>query len=313
MTNFFNTLPYRITGDNLAVLVKYDVTSQKKIIQLGYAALLPTLMWFATAFITSYIILGKSFLISLFVAVFCSAIILIVERTIVMSKKVSSWGIFFRSFLGILFAFIGSSMLDLIIYQDDIDYKIKSELLAKGESDVQAKSALVNTKSTELHNEMFGKGGTRMKGYDRASKSIEKQLTDLKAQRDLASANFESAKSIISDPSHPQYRSMMNTLGTNTIVYRHEKLFEILSESNFEITFYLIVLLIGILLEIIPLIIKLTSSTSQYEKDLEAQEQLIENNRKRILEKSQYYTSMNSGQRAVYDNMKVYDKLNILN
>jgi hypothetical protein len=313
MTNFFNTLPYRITGDNPVVLANYDVTSRKKITQLGYAALLPTLMWFATAFLTSYKILGSSFLMSIIVSVFCSSIILIVERSIVMSKKVSNWGVFFRSAIGILFALVGSSMLDLILYQDDIDYKIKSEQLATIQADVQAKSGLVNTKGTELHNEMFGKGGTHMKGYHNASKSIDNQLTDLKSQRDLAIADLQTTNNIISDPSHPQYKSLMNKLGANTIVYRHKKLFEILSESNFEIAFYLIVLFIGILLEIIPLIIKLTSSMSQYEKDLEAQEQLIENKRIRILEKSQHYTSMNNGQRDVYDSMQQTSQYSVLN
>ena len=313
MTNFFNTLPYRITGDNPATLAKYDVNSRKKIIQLGYLALLPALIWFGTAFLTSYSILGHSLLISLLVSSFCFGIILIVERSIVMSKKISRSGMFFRSLLAVFFALIGSSMIDLIIYQDDIDYKIKSELIAGKEADYNAKSNQVNAKTTELHNEMFGKGGTGMKGYHNASKSIDNQLSDMKVQRNNASVELDSLKRVIADPSNPYYKSMMQTLGMNTIVYRHEKLFEILLDNKLEIVLYLLFLFAAIILEVLPLIMKVSFSDTQYEKDIEAQEQLIENRRKGILAKSDYYTQMTHHQQHAMGSIQNYDRYSALN
>jgi hypothetical protein len=313
MTNYFNTLPYRITGDNPATLAKYDLNSRKKIIQLGYLALLPALIWFGTAFLTSYSILGYSLLISLLVSSFCFAIILIVERSIVMSKKISRSGMFFRSLLAVFFALIGSSMIDLIIYQDDIDFKIKSELIARKEADYNTKSNQVNAKTTELHNEMFGKGGTGMKGYHSASKSIENQVNDMKVQRDNAGAELDSLNRVIGDPSNPYYKSMMKSLGMNTIVYRHEKLFEILLDNKLEIVVYLVFLFAAILLETLPLIMKVSFKDSQYEKDIEAQEQLIENRRKGILAKSDYYTQMSHHQQNAMGSIHNYDRYSALN
>ena len=204
-------------------------------------------------------------------------------------------------------------MLDLIIYQDDIDFKIKSDLINKTEADLHSKSEMVNNKRTELHNEMFGKGGTHMKGYHSASKSIDNQLSDMIIQRERVSRQLDSIKIVLSNPSSPQFSSLLNTLGANTIVYRHEKLFEIIFKSYYEMTFYIIVLLIGMLLEIIPLIIKLTTPESQYEEDQSSQEKLIANRRIRILEKSSYYNAMSQYQRDVYDTMKSNDKFSMLN
>lgn len=313
MTNFFNTLPYRITGDNPATLAKYDVNSRKKIIQLGYMALLPVIIWFITGFLTSYNVLGSSLFVSLLVAIFCAGIVFMVERTIVMSNRISKFGVVSRSILGVLIALIGSSMLDLIIYQDDIDFKIKSELLAKNKEDLDIKSELVNAKTAELHNEMFGKGGTGMKGYHKASRSIEDQLNDMKKQRDNASENFDSIKKVISDPNHAQYETMKGMQGMNTIVYRHEKLFEILKSSNYEIAFYCFILFISIILEVLPLIIKKSLKDTAYELDLAAQEVLLENRRKKILDKSANFTSMNQYQREVYDTFKQNNKFSLLN
>ncbi len=313
MTNFFNNIPYQITGDNPVILSKYDMNSKKKIIQLGYLALLPSIIWFGTAFLTCYSILGHPFIISILVSSFCFSIILVVERSIVMSKKISKSGMFFRSMLAIFFAFIGSSMIDLMIYKDDIDFKIKSELIHCKEADLNSKAALVIAKSSELQKEMFGKGGTGMKGYYNASKSLENQLSDMKIQRNNASAELDSLNRVITNPSSPYYKSTMQSMGMNTIVYRHKKLYELLLANKIEIGLYLLFLFAAIILEVLPLIMKVSFSETQYEKDIEAHEKLLENRRRSVLTKSDYYTQITDQQQralsSIYDNSK-YSVLN---
>jgi hypothetical protein len=230
-----------------------------------------------------------------------------------MSKKLNRSGMVVRSLIAICCALIGSSMIDLIIYQDDIDFKIKAELIARKEADFNSKSNQVNTKTTELHNEMFGKGGTGMKGYHSASKSIENQLNDMKVQRDNAGAELDSLNSVIGDPSNPYYKSTMKSMGMNTIVYRHKKLFEILLDNKLEIVLYLLFLFAAILLETLPLIMKVSFKDSQYEKDIEAQEQLIENRRKGILAKSDYYSQMTDQQHQAMGSIHNYDRYSTLN
>ncbi len=60
MPNIFNTLPYHITGDSPELLKKYDSNSRKKIIQLGWFALMPALLWLITGYLISCVLLGSS-------------------------------------------------------------------------------------------------------------------------------------------------------------------------------------------------------------------------------------------------------------
>jgi hypothetical protein len=58
---------------------------------------------------------------------------------------------------------------------------------------------------------------------------------------------------------------------------------------------------------------KVSFKDSQYEKDIEAQEQLIENRRKGILAKSDYYTQMSHHQQNAMGSIHNYDRYSALN
>jgi hypothetical protein len=313
LTNFFTTLPYRITGDSYAKLSTYDTNSRKKIVQLGYIALLPSIIWFIVIFLTCYKISNASFWVSLMAAAVGFGIILILERVIVMAKVVSGWGAFVRGSLALLFAFMGSSMIDLLSYQEDINYKIKSDMISRLEANLKNKEDAVNNKSAELHGEMFGKRGTGLRGYANASKSIDNQRNDLIKQRDKASVELDSVRKMLAEPSSTAYTSMANILGMNTIVYRHEKLFEILNSNKIEYLYYVSMLLIGFFIEILPLIAKKNMKPSQYELDEEANELVRANMRKMILDKSNHYAGMSATQLMANDALNYRERFSIIN
>lgn len=292
MLKFLIHLPYRITGDSYELLQRYDADSRKKIMQLGWFVLTPTLLWFITGFLLSSQLLGHSVTASLITGGICCFFIFIVERSIILAKKTHWMLVLFRIILGLCVAFFGSALLDLVIFKGDIDHYARdkhiSELQAKADSAIGS----VNEASQKLNEEMRGTGGSRLRGYGMISEELKGQQEEARQRANQKEQDILHAQKVLSDPGHPEYEAMNEKLGMNTIAYRAELLHELLRRDSFKMTIMILLLIIGFLLEFMPILTKLGSKPTAYELDQEAIGLILTNRRTQALQRSNYHAQL---------------------
>lgn len=298
--NLLELLPYWITGDSYRTLKNYDVNSRKKISQLGWFVLLPTMLWFITGYLAQSELLGGSVLLGLTTALICAIFIFIIERSIVMARR-SHWALVCtRVVLGLLVAGIGSFIIDLVVFKSDIDhYAIqKKQEEFRLHRDSIARLELAWTDS--LHREMTGKGGSRQRGLGAISQVLKHQVLDLKmvgARLDFMQAT-EGKTLFDADGSLQQGTS--KRLGLNTMAHRAVLLHELIAKDSFTGVMWLALLALGVLIEVIPIISKLATPKSAFELDVEAYEEMLANRRKTTLQKSNFYAGMTPQERLVH-------------
>ena len=113
-----------LTGDNSSILSTCSPISRKKVIVLGTGMLIPVLIWFVNGFAIARNNFELGIIQSIFVALFCSTLVFLLERLIIMSNSGGKSITTVRIVAGILLAFIGSIFLDEILFEKDINKAI---------------------------------------------------------------------------------------------------------------------------------------------------------------------------------------------
>lgn len=297
MLKFIQQLPYRLTGTQADILSKYDANSRNKVSILGTLVLIPIFVWFITGFLLTYNIMHIGFFTSLAVAIGMSILVLIIERSIVMSSNVSKGVAIFRFLLATVLALLGSTVVDVCIFQNDINYKLKEQALTTLE--VKSREALLrmDAKSTKLHNEIHGKGVTKMKGFGKASENLRNELNQCTADYNTQNAELQSAKEVLKDQNHPKYHETMSLLGYDSFLKRIHVLHQLISEDVMMMAMFSLLLCFGFFIEIFPLVLKVKMPKTAYELDVEAQFVLLSSRRNRVLEQHRLYNGQTEGQK----------------
>ena len=116
-----------LTGDDYYRLEQfYDPQSNKKIQLFAMLILLPMLIWAIAIYSVARGVFETSWWVALISSVFASLIVLIVERSIIMSDS-SNWAKAIRIALGLTIAAVGAFLVDEIIFAKDIDVHIAQQ------------------------------------------------------------------------------------------------------------------------------------------------------------------------------------------
>ena len=292
MTTFFSTLPYHITGDNYEQLKKYDANSRKKISILGWFAVIPSFLWFVSAYLLCGQILGTNKWVALLAGFVAASLIFIFERSIVQSKKTNLFMMFCRLSLGFLIAAFSSVILDLVIFENDIAHFAKTQFIKTEEAKLTNTTLKLETATENFNKEMEGGSNSKQRGFGVIAKQKKEQVTQASTDVAAAKASLEKTNNILSNPNDPQYQSIQNQLGLNTILNRVKLLHEFVMQNTLAFVAWLILLLIGIFLEVFGVLTKCFYPKSAYEADVEAVETILANKRRQALEQSVYYTSI---------------------
>ncbi|HMT34712.1 MAG TPA: DUF4407 domain-containing protein [Chitinophagaceae bacterium] len=291
MTNFINTLPYRITGDSYTVVQQYDANSRRKINTFASVILLTAIIWFITAFMISYSILNNSLLMSLVPASISCIIIFIVERSIVNSQSNSSFVAFFRFGMALAVAVLASTFIDLLVFKSDIDKEIKNKEITHLSNLAQNAKVDVTKSYAVLNNEMSGgPGSSGLPGDGKISNELKKQSLQSVASLAVLQDSLTNTINAIYDPAHPMHQQICERMGINSILYRMIILHELIQTNKAIKGLFWVLFLLGLGIELLPLIVKFTTPKSAYDLDQEAQELVFANRRKQVLQKSNYYT-----------------------
>jgi uncharacterized protein with PQ loop repeat len=79
MFQFFQTLPYRLTGTSPQVLRNYDAKSRNKVTLLGTLMLIPAIIWFFNGFLLTYNIMNVNGIAALLTGFVLFTLILIIK------------------------------------------------------------------------------------------------------------------------------------------------------------------------------------------------------------------------------------------
>lgn len=299
MNQFFQTLPYRLTGSNPQVLRNYDAESRNKVMQLGILILIPAIIWFFNGFLLTYQIMQLNGFIALITGVVLFSLILVVERAIVLANNVSRLVVIFRVLLALILSALGSMVLDVCVFGKDINHRLKALAQQELEANVQSSYNMMDGKAIELHKEIHGDGVTKMVGFDKAAQNLQNQLNDSKLEYKKQKADYEKYKEIIKDPNHPEYNATMTNLGYDSYLKRIHVLHDMVQEDFMMKTTFWLLLLFGLFLELLPLAIKSGSKKSAYELDVEAQAALLHARRIRVMEQNRLYYGQTETQKKV--------------
>ena len=112
-----------LIGEDYKRTANFQPSGKRKILLLATSMMIPVLLWFTTAFLSSSIIMNNELGVSLVIGFIAALIIYLIERSIVLSN--GGWLIAtFRVLLGFAIASIGAIALDLVIFKNDVDNKV---------------------------------------------------------------------------------------------------------------------------------------------------------------------------------------------
>lgn len=303
MPNFLTKLPYQITGDSYEQLQKYDPNSRKKISILGWFSIIPTFLWFLSSFLLCYIILETCLWIALLAGVVAGVMIFIFERNIVQSVKANWLLTILRISLGLFIALFSSVILDLVIFKNDIDYYSHVKVVENQQEKIIDASNKLQAAVDKFNQEMEGSSNSKMKGFGPIAQEKKDQVKEAKMKVEEAQAELQKIQEQFIEP-NPESIKLSSSMGLNTILNRIILLHEFVSQNKLALGAWLILLMIGVLLEIFGVLTKFFYPKSVYELDLEAMTQVLANKRIMILEQSMYYTNVGVHGRGALDKME---------
>ncbi|RZJ87823.1 MAG: DUF4407 domain-containing protein [Chryseobacterium sp.] len=289
LTKALSRIPYLVTGDSPEVLISYDIKSRKKIMQLGWLILLPVFIWFITTYLLVVQIMGGSRSNALISAVSTATIVFLLERSIVLAGK-SNWLLTgLRLTMGIAIGIIGAFLLDLVIFENDIDYQMRMIRLDESKTHVNdANSALKQADST-LTAEMTGNGGSKRAGYGRISETMQNKAAEAKQFRDSVSRQLAIEETQMADAHAENKKIWKAKLGLTTIAYRMKIVDSLVVNNKGIRAFYWAFFILGFVLEFLPILTKVFTPKSAYELDQEAQERILKSRRDFVLERCALY------------------------
>ena len=299
MFQFFQTLPYRLTGTNPQVLRNYDPNSRNKVTLLGILILIPAIIWFFNGFLLTYQIMQVNGFIALITGLILFTLILVIERAIVLTTDVKWPVATMRVLLALVLSVLGSMVMDVCVFGKDINYRLTALAQQDLEAKVQNSFQVMEGKATNVHNEVHGKGVTKIKGFAKAAQNLQNQYMDSKQDYALQKADYQKFKEIIKHPEHPEYEATMTNLGYNSYLKRIHVLHEMINEDSLMTATFWLFLSLGLFLELLPLAIKMGTNKSAYELDVEAQAELLCARRLRVLEQNRLYYRQSEAQKKV--------------
>lgn len=290
-----------LTGDNYTLVSNETPASHKKIMVLGSVMLIPTLMWLTISFGLSRSFFETGHFLSITIGLMASGIIFILERAIIMSGQ--SIGIaIFRVLIGMVIAFLGAIFFDEMIFEKDIiqhqfqeraaivEYET-SKINAYYQPQIQHQQMVVDKLRTswmaaaeEARKEADGTGGSGQRGISGITRLKQEQVA---AMREELDKNEQKIISLISE--RDQIRSdksaeIESNLHGHSILFRVKSLFNLINKDWVVLLVYIALTAFLFALEFIVIIMKHTLPKTNYERRLEAMEEIGKRRIERIID-----------------------------
>jgi hypothetical protein len=292
-----------IIGENPQYTAKYQPGSKRKVALYANCLLVPVILWFIIGFLIVTQVLEGRALTAVLTACISALVIFLIERAIIMSNgsKPIFW---FRIFLGIIVAALGSISFDEVLFKNDIDNQIaeyKQKEIEKGilkvdrryENRILTQQAIVREKDNKLSDsykdakgEADGSSGSHQKQVGKIAmlkmgiaNKIENEY-NLENQKldDLIASRESEKKNTIS--------KVDSTFKGNALLMRIRALFELIAADRIMLIVYILFTSFLFCLEFLVVLIKVFSNSS-IDEDLEKErEKLLRAKTQKIIERS---------------------------
>jgi hypothetical protein len=275
-----------ILGEDYDTIKNDTPQSKKKVATMATCILIPTVVWFITAFLTVSMVMQLPTLTAWGAGVVVAFLIFQLERSIIMAN--GNWLLAaFRLVLGGLMASLGSIVLDQVLFKEDIEHQlttnrathVQTELnkvkkqheqaLAEQKQNVDRKYQLWLDNQTLVHKEMAGVGLSRKRGPGFVTKQLlaneEKAKSEYdKAQAELVRMNGEQSTDLAKKTLETE-----RSYSSKSLLLRIKAMFDLVkTDPNMSLVYWLVTGLL-FMLEFIAILLKMTHSKSNYDLKIE--------------------------------------------
>ena len=292
-----------IIGENPKYTAQYQPGSKRKVALYANCLLVPVILWFINGFLIVTQVLQGRLVTAVITASISALVIFLIERAIIMSNgsKPIFW---FRIFLGIIVAALGSISFDEVLFKNDIDnqiaeYKQKEiekvifKVDKRYENQICAQQSIVREKDNRLSESYKDAKGEA----DGTSGSHQKQVGKIAMLKmDVATKigteyNTENQKlgALIANRDMDKKNSIVkveSTFNGNALLIRIRALFDLIAMDRIMLIVYILFTSFLFSLEFLVVLIKVFSKNS-IDEDLEKErEKLLRAKTQKILERS---------------------------
>lgn len=280
-----------ITGDDHEILKGDTPASRRKVALFAMSIMLPTLLWFILGTLMISKLLNGNTGGALLTGAICALTIFIVDRSIIMSNGGKAIAMF-RIILALSVSLIGATILDEIIFKNDIDQHLEFVQRQEASMELTGLDSIWNDKIIAQKNkvesnyrdwdsavrrmqlEVTGRKGTGITGYGNVTKALMisadqyRRIYEHESEKlDTMKAKFEADRSF-------QENKIVSTYNDHSLLKRIDAMFRLIGSNNYMLIFYMLFTTVFILIECIPLIIKLSSAKTNYERMIELSEEI---------------------------------------
>ena len=280
-----------IIGENPKYTATFQPASKRKVALYANCLIVPVILWFINGYLLVSNVLEGSIFSAILTAFIAAFIIFLIERAIVMSNgsKPIFW---FRIFLGIIVASLGSISLDEVIFKHDIDNQVvyykQAEVdsaVHKVERDYQnqigLQQSIVNQKGFEWNQSLKDAKGEADGTTGSHQKLVGKiallkmnianiQQTDYNTEKNKL-ASLTSSVDIAKAQAKTKAEADFNG---NALLVRIRAMFDLIAKDKFMLGVYILFTLFLFCLEFLVVLIKIGSKNS-IDEDLEKARLLI--------------------------------------
>lgn len=295
-----------IIGENPKYTATFQPASKRKVALYANCLIVPVILWFINGYLLVSNVLEGSIFSAILTAFISAFIIFLIERAIVMSNgsKPIFW---FRIFLGIIVASLGSISLDEVIFKHDIDNQVvyykQAEVdsaVHKVERDYQnqigLQQSIVNQKGFEWNQSLKDAKGEADGTTGSHQKLVGKiallkmnianiQQTDYNTEKNklaLLTSSVDTAKAQAKTKAEADFNG-------NALLVRIRAMFDLIAKDKFMLGVYILFTLFLFCLEFLVVLIKIGSKNSIDEDFEKAREVLLRAKTKKTLDRSEIF------------------------
>lgn len=258
---------FSVVGEDPKRITKWHKESIDRTKTFGIAIHIPVLLWAVTGYVISTAIFNLSPSISGMISLFCSVLIYLIERIVLLTPK--KWYVnVIRMFIGIIIATLGASTVDLVIFDKEVSKELRrieeTKISVNYEPLLEKQLQLVQQKKLDwfaaqdaANCEANGLCGSGSKNLGPIYKALKEQADGLRkeyarAQMDLETLKSERIKQLeVADN---------NIVRESGLLARIQALHLYITENTAALVVYVLFLGLILLLELIVVIAKLVFS-----------------------------------------------------
>ena len=124
MDSLLNRYFFRVIGENPNNLNKYSIETIRRNLTLGRLIHIPIVLWIVIGYVLSTDVIGLSIIPAIFISIFSGIFIYFIDFSVINSPK-SKKTFFLRMLVGCIIALLGALILDVYIFEKDINEEEK--------------------------------------------------------------------------------------------------------------------------------------------------------------------------------------------